>query len=423
MAQARYSMTAGGRVEVWATMAAMAGPRLQITPGMRRILDYPKFRGATRVLILETGYFFDQSWVREAADLGWEARTVRSSMTEALTREDIAQLFTALGEFKPDFILTSNYAGMDVGGLFARFFEDARVPYVSWFTDTPRMILFGREMHVSPWSVAATWERAYTGHFESLGFEHIHYMPLATDPAIFNAEPPQAWERDLAFVGTSMIEQTAEAIEKHRELPRVLEAVAEAFRAGCIDHHSFSGGIDALLPADILAPLDASQRRNLELLINYEATQRQRVALAEALAPMGLLVRGDAHWLGVLSNVQGGVGYFDDLAPFYRSTAVNLNTTAIQMRWAVNQRVFDCPAAGGFLLTDEREDLDRLFDRDTELATYGSVEDLREKAAWYLARPEARRAIVEKARARVLSEHTHAHRLRSLEAYLKERFA
>ncbi len=404
-------------------MAPMEGPRLQITSGMRRFLEYPRFQGATRLLILETRYFFDQSWVRAAESLGWAVTTVHSSMTEALTREDIRQLFLALGEFRPDFILTSNYAGMDVEGIFARFFEDARIPYVSWFTDTPRMILFGRKMHVSHYSVAATWERAYTGHFEALGFDHILHMPLATDPTLFNAEPADTFDRDLAFVGSSMIEQAAEAVEKHRDLPHVLRAVAEAFEAGRVDRHRFAEGIEAIIPADILAPLDASQRRNLELLINYEATRRQRVALAQALEPLGLLVRGDAHWLEVLRNVQGNVGYFDDLAPFYRSTAVNVNTTALQMRWAVNQRVFDCPAAGGFLITDERDDLERLFDPGTEVVTYATLDELRDKVRYYLAHPAERRAVIQKARARVLAEHTHAHRLQLLETFMKERFA
>ena len=35
--------------------------RLQISPGMRAMLDYSKFTGTTRLLILEIEYFFDKS--------------------------------------------------------------------------------------------------------------------------------------------------------------------------------------------------------------------------------------------------------------------------------------------------------------------------------------------------------------------------
>ncbi len=400
----------------------MGEPRLQISPGMRRFLDYPKFTGNIRVLILTTEYFFDRSWVRAAQSLGWAVETVRSAMVGGLTRDDIQQLFTAIGEFKPHFILTSNYAGMDTEGIFARFFEDARIPYVSWFTDTPRMILYGRKMHLSHYSVAATWERAYIPHFEQLGFPHIHFMPLATDPGLFNGMPGGNFARDVAFVGTSMIEQSHEAIEKHKHLPHVLEAVARAFDADQVTRENYARGMGAILDTSLLDSLNESERRNVELLVNYEATRRQREAVAQALAPLGLQVRGDANWLHVLKNVDGPVGYFDDLAPFYRSTRVNVNTTSLQMRHAVNQRVFDCPAAGGFLLTDAQDDLHDLFDVEEEMAVYTCAEELRDQAAWWLAHPDARGKMVLRARKRVLENHTHAHRLQALEAFLKCRF-
>lgn len=397
--------------------------RLQLSEGMRRILDYPKFTGAARMLVLETGYFFDRSWVRAAQSLGWSTVTVPSAMTGGLTREQIAALFKTIGEFKPDFILTSNYAGMDTRGIFARFFEDARIPYVSWFTDTPRMILYGREMHLSHYAVAATWERAYTPHFEAIGFQHVHFMPLGTDPALFDAEPADTFDRDLAFVGTSMVEQTAEAIEKHAHLPHVLEAVKRAFDEGRVTRENYAAGMAAILGEELLASLNPSERRNVELLVNYEATRRQREGLTLALAPMGLEVRGDPHWRALLENTGGSLGYFDALAPYYRGTAVNVNSTSLQMRWAVNQRVFDCPAAGGFLLTDNQRDMGEFFDPDREAVVYGSLEELRDKTAYYLRRPDERAAIVRAARRRILAEHTHAHRLRGLEAFLKERYA
>jgi spore maturation protein CgeB len=399
--------------------ATMTQPRLQISPGMQSMLDYPRFQGAPRLLILETGYFFDQSWVRAAESLGWAVASVPSAMVGGLTREQIAELFTTLAEFKPDYIITSNYAGMDVKGIFARFFEDARIPYVSWFTDTPRMILYGREMHVSPYAVAATWERGYIPAFEALGFQHIHFMPHH----VFNAPPAATWARPLAFVGMSMIQETGEALEKHDHLPHVVEAVRAAFAQGRVTRETYAAGMAAILGEDLLAPLNASERRNVELLINYEATRRQRESLAQTLAPLGLEIRGDFHWRAIHGKVGEGLGYFDGLAAFYGSTAVNVNSTSLQMRWAVNQRVFDCPAAGGFLITDDQGDMPELFDPETESVTYGSSEELLEKTARFLQCPEERRAIVLAAQRRIAAQHTHAHRLHALDAFMRERYA
>ncbi|MBI2432993.1 MAG: glycosyltransferase [Candidatus Hydrogenedentes bacterium] len=400
----------------------MQPPRLHISTGMRQILDYPRFVGPTRVLILGTEYFFDQSWKRAAESLGWAVAMAPSAMLGGLTREQIQQLFTTIAEFKPHFILTSNYAGMDTAGIFSRFFEDARIPYVSWFTDTPRMILFGREMHFSPYSVAATWERGYLPHLEQVGFPHVFHMPLATDPHLFNGAPADTFARGLAFVGTSMRQQAAEAIEKHAHLPHVLRALEEALLEGRVTRAAFMGGLEALFAPELLAPLTASERRNLELLVNYEATRRQREALVRRLRPFGLEVRGDANWRSVHDNVQGQVGYYDDLAAFYRNTAINLNSTSLQMPYAVNQRVFDCPAAGGFLITDAQADLAALFE-PAEVVVYHSLDELADLVRYFLPRPRERAAVIERARSRILAQHTHAHRLLALEGWLKERFA
>ena len=403
-------------------------PRLRVTDGMRRFLDYPKFAGAphdpgrTRMLVLETEYFFDKSWLRAAESLGWDTATVRSVMTGGLTREDIGALFTALAEFRPDFVLASNFAGMDVGGLFARFFEDARIPYVSWFTDTPRMILYERELACSHYMVAATWERAYIPHFEQLGFQHVFFMPLATDPALFHGEPAGEWQRPLAFVGSSMVSQVNEAWEKLGPVAGVVGAIREAFDAGRITRDRFIEGIDALLPAEVLAGCDRGARRNIELCLIYEATRRQRAEMAVRLNPLGLEVRGDLDWRYVAAKMDGPVGYYDDLAPYYRSTAVNVNSTSLQMRWTVNQRVFDCPAAGGFLVSDNQKDLAEFFELDSEAVTYDSLDELEDKVRHYLARPSAREAVIRRAQARIEACHTHAHRLKALEDYLRERY-
>lgn len=400
----------------------MTEPRLTITSGMRRFLDYPKFaRPTVRVLVLEAGYFFDQGWVRAAESLGWEARTVPSVITGGLTADDVQRLFTTLGEFQPDFIIGSNYAGMDATGLFARFFEDAKIPHVSWFADTPRMILHDRVVHCSPYSVVATWERAYIPHLKKLGFEHVIYMPLATDPALFHGEPGGPVARPLAFVGTSMIEQAQEAWEKLNDLPDVVRALLEAFEAGLVTRERFAQGISAILGQDALEGRSPRELRIIELCLVYEATRRQRAEMALALEPLGLEVRGDPNWRQVLARVDGPVGYYDDLAGFYRTTAINVNNTSLQMKTTVNQRVFDCPAAGGFLITDKQTDLLELFDK-SEVVTYETLDELRDKVTYYLNKPDERSEIVRRAQRRVSSEHTLRHRLETLVAYLRERY-
>jgi spore maturation protein CgeB len=104
------------------------------------------------------------------------------------------------------------------------------------------------------------------------------------------------------------------------------------------------------------------------------------------------------------------IDYRGGIADIYRSIAVNINITSCQMPTAVNQRVFDIPLCNGFVINDTQSDLDELFAPD-EIVVYKSKEELISKIAFYRARETERRAVTQKTRARILSEHTYAHRV------------
>ena len=84
------------------------------------------------------------------------------------------------------------------------------------------------------------------------------------------------------------------------------------------------------------------------------------------------------------------------------------------MKAAVNQRVFDVPAAGGFLLTDFREQLAECFEPGREMVCYQEPGELPELAEFYLKRPELRARLARRARRRVLAEHTYRHRVAAM---------
>ena len=172
----------------------------------------------------------------------------------------------------------------------------------------------------------------------------------------------------------------------------------------------------------MLVNLEEVKINNIEFLIQFEGTARMRTTLIERMNPYGVEVRGDVHWLQLTPRCSGKISYAGELARYYRETAINLNITNLQMATSVNQRVFDAPASGGFVLTDRQSDMERLFDPESEIATYDSWEELEDKVEYYLAHPAERRLITQKAQQRILAEHTYVHRLKTLEAFLRERY-
>ena len=77
---------------------------------------------------------------------------------------------------------------------------------------------------------------------------------------------------------------------------------------------------------------------------------------------------------------------------------------------AINPRVFEIAACGGFQLCDPSIGLDALFDFETELPVYRDLAEARSKIDYFLARPEESQAVADKARERVLRDHTYAKR-------------
>ena len=67
---------------------------------------------------------------------------------------------------------------------------------------------------------------------------------------------------------------------------------------------------------------------------------------------------------------------------------------------AINPRVFEIAAAGGFQLCDPCVGLDTLFDFETELPVYRDLKELREKLDHFLAHPEERAAYAKAAQQR-----------------------
>lgn len=385
-------------------------------------MSYDKFaRRVPHMLVLKSRYWLDDACIRAAETLGWRVATAPVVMEGILPREAIRHLLNTLAEFRPDFILSINLAGMDETGLLAGLFEDLDVPHATWFVDVPRTIIMGRTCYGGRNAVGLTWDAAYEPYLKRAAFAHTATVPLAVDATLFNAAPLDTWECPPTFVGASMTEPSETEWKAVRRIPALAGAVDEAFAAGRVTRERFGAGPEAMLGPEAALTLDAEGFRHAELIFFTEGTRRLRRQLAQTLMPEGLHVRGDAHWREIVPDAGPPLDYENELPEYYRRCPLNVNITSVQMPTAVNQRVFDCPAAGGFLLTDAQASLHELFD-ESELATYTGFAQCAELFRHFMRNPKARTEIVRKARARIMNEHTYGHRLQRIVALLKAYF-
>ncbi|MFQ5893947.1 MAG: glycosyltransferase [Nitrospinota bacterium] len=177
--------------------------------------------------------------------------------------------------------------------------------------------------------------------------------------------------------------------------------------------------------ADRFRPLELSEAERARLgcevgFVGIWYAERQR--LFEALSTFDLAIYGP-RWRhkripsrALLPHVRGAGLHGDDVVRFYQAASINVNAHAWHGLAAsgMNMRCFDVPACGGFLLTDEVEELGEVFRPGREVEVYRDAEELAEKARYYLAHEAERRAIAARGRAVITAGHTYRHRMAAL---------
>ena len=394
-------------------------------------LKYAKFRGTDRrVALIDFGYFLTREVEGAVRRLGHRVEKVPLRKGEPGQRI-VARLIDRILDFRPDFFLTVNHLGFDEEGVLTDFFRSIEMPVASWFVDSPNLILRGFGNNVSDLTSIFLWDRTYRQDLHAMGFAQVTWLPLATDEEIFApgnggaSGPDGAPLCEAGFVGNSM------AVPVRKRMSRVaapLRPLVRALAEPCQGHRApFAERLGRLDPVDrsrILA-LEPGKRNDLEAAVLWLATQRYRLECVRALEDLDLRVHGDPGWTGLLTDacrLFPPLDYYGELAGFYRGCAVNLNATSLQMGEAVNQRVFDVPASGGFLLTDAQASLGDLFEVGEEVIVFEEPGGLADQARFYLGNLERRLEVVRRARRRVLAEHTYRHRLERLIRHMESAY-
>lgn len=167
-------------------------------------------------------------------------------------------------------------------------------------------------------------------------FENCFYLPLAADPFKY-AMNFAGYEQAITFVGRPLTKKRQEIL---CELVKVFKHKLSLF---CFEKH-FIQSIDEIKAQNLLDSADLDVYSNC--------------------------------WRGFIKEEA-------ELAKIYNASKINLNITE-QGKSSLNYRVYEVLASGGFLITDEREDLKTLFEENKFFETYKNPTDLIDKIEFYL---------------------------------------
>lgn len=393
-------------------------------------LRYPKLRAERLTIALfDFGYFLTEEIARATEALGHRVVRVRGGKEDP-GGEIVGRAVETIASERPDFFLTVNHFGFDEGGQLADLFRSIEMPAAVWYVDSPDIVVKAFPRNASPYCTVFVWDRGYMKSMKSLGFENVAYLPLAADETLFRPGGVAPAERrknaaDVGFAGNSMAGMARERLlQVRRELRPAVERTAQ--RLAAARDMLFAEAADISLHEDEREMFDAlkeADRSVFESAALRRATLLYRLSRLRALEEFRPFVRGDAGWKGLLNGkfrLGPPLNYYAELPAFYKACKVNFNATSAQMGSAVNQRVFDVPACGAFLLTDRRPALEELFEVGEEVIAYADIDEIDDLARFYLRNDAAREAVAAKGRSRVLREHTYRHRLGEIVRRLRE---
>ena len=184
-----------------------------------------------------------------------------------------------------------------------------------------------------------------------------------------------------------------------------------------------------LVDERLYRPLEVERRWRLGYLGTYShdrqpAVERLLLAPARQLPNERFVVAGPQYPRAV--RWPANVEHLDHLAPaehpaFYAAQAFTLNVTRADMLragWSPSVRLFEAAACAVPVISDAWDGLERFFVPGTEIL----IADDARQVVRYLTQigEEERRAIGERARRRVLAEHTAQRRAEELETYAHE---
>ena len=330
-----------------------------------------------------------------------------------------------LAENHYDMVFTVNYFA-----LISNVCQRRGISYVSWSCDNPLISMYHESVFHSC-NYIFTFDKTNYLEFREMGVKHIWYLPLAVDAdrietVLKEAEDLPKYRGDIAFVGSLYERNSYDRLKK--KLPEYLKGYFDAVIEAQLNV-SGANIVEPMLTTDILEQLqeyfqlEKSEGSFSDLGLIFQTTVLG-FKIAEVERRRALIELSKRFRVNVYSNSDvsdllriqycGSVDYWSVLPKVFYMSKINLNFTIPNIKSGIPLRVWDVLGSGGFLMTNYQAELPYYFKEGEDLVCFDGVEDLCEKAAYYLAHEEERRSIAENGCRKVREHHNYIERIRTM---------
>ena len=319
----------------------------------------------------------------------------------------IQDIDAKLADSTYDLIFTFNYFP-----AVSNSAERYHIPYVSWVYDCPHYTLYSTSIRNSynyiflfdrnMWAAAVQNTAGHAFHLPlAVNTERIkNFLHLSSDEASFH---PAAYEDDISFVG-SLYENSCNDSLKHAPLHLrgylngIIAAQKQLWGTDVISEVLTPSIIEEMRPLLPYAPAADEFYTEKEVFSN---TIQKRITSEERVEALTRLAR--RHNVSLYSdsdrslcpNVlsKGGVSYTYKMPDVFYHSKINLNITLRSITSGIPLRALDILGCGGFLLSNYQPELCEYFTPDVDFVYFEDMDDLEQKADYYLSHEKERKEI------------------------------
>ncbi|WP_170122956.1 CgeB family protein [Lachnotalea glycerini] len=308
--------------------------------------------------------------------------------------------------------------------------------YVSWIYDSPFIKLYSANI-INPCNYVFIFDKFTYQELASKGIKTVHYLPLAVNAKRLRQIPVTNQDRlnyssDISFVG-SLYNEDHNLYDRLRDkLAARNDTYTIGYLEGLMQTQLKIYGFNLLetcIRDDILANMETAMKYQIEpdsfattryVYANYflcrKITSMERILILESLSShfdTSLYTFNPDIKVGKAIN-KGPVDFYTDMPKVFRLSKINLNISLKSIQSGIPLRAMDIMGAGGFLLSNYQEDFFDYFEPDKDFVFYSSIDELLDKANYYLRHDEERQTIASNGFRKVSSEHNYTLRLKTM---------
>lgn len=333
------------------------------------------------------------------------------------SKDSVEVLEIAIKDVAADYVISYDFVETVAEACYL-----SNKPYISWVYDAPQKELY---------SSYAQYDSNYVFVFDTcqkqrlldIGIKNVFYSPLAIHAkkvrlALSKCE--HSFNYDISFVG-QLYKNDSNDIILSSAPDEIKDSLERSMEKTYLNWNgpSFHGNMEDI-SVSYLSAIDTNDVIGafpfISLPFYYEAAvtsrilaNRERVFILNSLAKKYdvnfFTFDKDVSQISGDVKIHEGAKYDYEVSNIYCNSKINLNISLHCIETGASQRIIDCMAAGGFILSNYQADLVDMFVPGEEIAIYHDYAELEEKISYYLEHEEERIAIAKRGQAKVLEKY------------------